>query len=235
MIQNTRALTDWISNRTRLWVARGSLQSVGKGIKRCQSTSAMTRGHGQNPMAKKWHYRSPLQSESSREGFSATSLASSDSPSWVQWGTESKSLYKWKNDTCGQSLQWRWAVLSTHSSALRVQTNVKTMSTHWPHPRGSERISRYWVAKANQEMSRWHVTSNSGGKAAQPTFLLLLACFVPGICLPSDLPPWAGSDAHTRTVRTLVRAPHSNPTQHPETNNLRNKLFPSEAHAAQIL
>lgn len=132
----------------------------------------------------------------------------------VQRGTESKSLTNGKMIPVGRALV-KMGCAEHPQLARRVEKMWENHKHRLISAMRLGRISRYRVAKDNQEMSGWHVTSNSGGKEAQPTFLLFLVCFVPGICLPPDLPPWAGSDAHTRTVC----APQSNPSiQGPKTS-----------------
>ena len=88
-----------------------------------------------------------------------------DLPCWAAAENRSrKSLCKWKDGTCGKSLYRSWHAPSTDSSVPTVQTSVKTTSPHWAHAWGLESIWWYWVTKANQEMSRWHATSNFGRK-----------------------------------------------------------------------
>lgn len=109
----------------------------------------------------------------------------------------------------------------------------KTTSPHQAHAWGSESVSRYWVTKDNQEMSRWHVASNSGGKKLNLHFFLFLVSFVPGICLPSDLPRWSVNDAHKRTMWAIVlltatppsnRRPRTSATNCPHLRHTKYKF-----------
>lgn len=142
--------TECISHRTGLWVASDSLQSVGKEIKRYQSTSAMTRGSGQNPMARK-KKKKALQEPFTTwmtQGFIQNHLLLQACLAGCNGEQRANLLTNGKMTPVGRALA-RMGCAEHPQLCRRAQTNVKTTSR----------------AKPRADLTREHLTVSAGQRS----------------------------------------------------------------------